>query len=374
MNDNDGKKSLDNFIGIMVGLMMVLFFIFKEPFLMVILLPATIFAFIVYTNGSPKRDEYYKSKFNILIVVIICAVVPILFYYIADDSFEQFKYEQDYYVILAFLLCVVSLFFVWFSKRVIPISFLHEDDRIVQETMYEDYDYSTLSDVYSYRGVKFRDEKGNKCTSSNVLNKASGKLTSTLLDIHDIEIEVLNTDGKLKFYYEKLIYDMYNDFVLNRLKKQDLMMKRYGYNLTFDKSIRNVVDFRNSLAKESLLFSKIFSFVEKDMKNESLQLRLNLGNILKDNFYCLELSLIAAIMMLRQYANFPVGDMPKYVKSKKDKNFIGCFSSLPTDYKNLNSTSVSASGIAYYYIFYKLHIKWFNEASNKEVIDRWLKK
>jgi hypothetical protein len=371
MNNKD--KSGDLIIGIILLVCFAIYFIIDEPFLLSLLIPISIILFLIYDSGTNKRDTYFKSKRVLLGTVALVGFMTILFFYMFNSDFEVFGYERDFYVNLGVFLVFVSAFFAWFSKQVIPISFIEDDDRLVQETMYEDYDFQTLGEVYAYRGITFKDETGNSFTIKD-LHKAKGKITSSELVTNDLEMVALNDKEHLKFYYEKLIYDFYKVLSDNSRKlTNEHLLKLYGYNFTFIKRVKSEDELKKLLKKESLLYSKIYHFLEKDMKNPEINISLNIENICKDNLYCLELILISAILMVRQYMNFPVGDLMKYVKTKKDKNFIGCFSSLPADYSNVNSTSASASGIAYYFIYYKLHLIWFTSNTDREIIKRWVR-
>ena len=84
--------------------------------------------------------------------------------------------------------------------------------------MYEDYEYKTLSQNFLHRGIKFRDEKGNKITAKNI-DQAEGMLTPTELDITELEMVAINKKDELKFYYEKLIYDFYKVFINDKTLK-----------------------------------------------------------------------------------------------------------------------------------------------------------
>jgi hypothetical protein len=369
--END-KNGLERLLAVVAGILILVVVVFVKPYMALLFLFVGVVVFTIYNSTSNKRDEYYKARNNLMFIVASVGFLVACFYYLHHDSFLLFDFHQSSFVLYSYLIFALSLFLLWFNKRAVPISFLSDDDRMVQETMYEDYDYQTLGEAFAYRGLKFRDELGNKITPKTA-SKAVGKLSITELRIDDLEMVAINSKGSLKFYYEKLIYDMYNDLIFNNGGKQEDFRKIYGYNFTIKKGLKNIVDFRNALKDESLLYSKIFYFLEKEMNNPAINLKLNFRKLYVDNLCCLELCLIASILMVRQYVNFPVGDLMKYVKTPKDINFMGCFSSLPADFSNVNSTAINPKGCAYYYIFYKLHLAWFVKVGDKEVVRTWVK-
>lgn len=363
------KNAADLFIGVILAIGLLIYFIFADPFLLWLMFPVLFLIIIVWTSGTSHRDEYFKAKKTLMLTVATVGFMALAAYYFKDVDFTFFAYNQNGYVLFAALLVCCSLFMGWFTKKTIPISFLKDDDRLVQETMYEDYDFQTLGDTYAYRYSKFIDSNRKKLSPAKVL-EAQGDLTPLELTTHDIEMEAINDKDELKFYYEKVIYDMYND-LLQGGKNQNKMLEQYGYNLTIIHGIKSQAHFKEVLKEHSLLYYKIFCFLEDDMNKDFISIKLRWKNLYADNLHCLEMCLISSILMVRQYMNFPVGDMAKYVKNTKDKNFLGCFSSLPADFANVNSTSVSASGIAYYYIYYKIHLDWFLK-DTQGVEERWL--
>lgn len=369
---NNKNNSGDLLIGVALLIIFCIYSIIKEPFLLNLLIPMGLILSFIYISGTNKRDTYFKSKRVLLGTTLGVGAFTISLFYLFDKDFIVFGYEKDYYLKYAIFFLFVSCFFAIYSKRFIPISFLEDDDRLVQETMYEDYDYKTLDQTFAYRGTKFIDKNGKKI-SANKIDSAKGKIKSIELSIDDLELVALNKNDELKFYYQKLIFDFYKILINDSTKlTNDKLLKLYGYNFTFVKDLKNIEELKEAFKKESLLYYKIFTFLEIDMKNKDINISLKFENIYKDNLMCLEFILIAAILMVRQYMNFPVGDLMKYIITKKDKNFIGCFSSLPADFNNVNSTSISASGIAYYYLFYKLHFDWFNSSLDTDVIKRWV--
>lgn len=365
---NEGE--LDILIGTVLGLIACIVLLFNDPFLIFVLLPIVVALFIVWTSGTTKRDHYFKAKKALMLTVGVVGGVAILAYYIFDNDFEYFAYNQGSYASLAVILFLVSLFLLWFMKRSVPISFPEDDERLVQETMYTDYEHYGLKEAFAYRGLKFIDSRGEKIKVEE-LDKAVGEIISTEIDIRDLEMVAVNDNNELKYYYEKLLYDMYNAFAAGRYDAER-MQQLYGYSLTIKPGIRSVTQFKKELAEVSLFYSKIFEFLERDMNSPGIKIKLNWKNLYVDNYQCLEFCLISAILMLRQYMNFPVGDLPKYVTTGKDKNFLGCFSSLPADFANVNSTSISPSGIAYYYIYYRMHLDWFVNSPDEKVIARWI--
>lgn len=369
---NNDKNGGDLVIGFILFFAIGIYFIIDDPFLLTILFPVALVMLFIYISGTNKRDTYFKSKKVLLGTTLGVGFFVIMLFYLLDSDFEYFGYEKTFYLSLSLIFLFVSAFLNWFAKMATPISFLGDDDRLVQETMYEDYEYKTLSETYSYRGVKFKDEDGKKVTSKTI-DKASGIITPLELDITDLEMSALNSQDKLKFYYEKLIYDFYNNITKNNKISNQKLLALYGYNFTIKSKLRNLGQYKKALKSESFLYYKIFEFLEKDMKRPEINITLNFRNLYVDNLHCLELMLISSILMVRQYMNFPVGDLMKYVATKKEKNFMGCFSSLPADFANVNSTSISPSGIAYYYVFYKLHLNYFNSHTDKEVAERWIK-
>ncbi len=368
-------NDLDLFIGIGIFSLIVIYFFAIEPFLILITAPLLIVAFIIYTSGTNLRDEFFKSKKVLIWSVIALIFFNMSFYFFLnkDFTYKYFMFNQDKYVLFGFIFICLALFFNWFNKKIIPISFVQDDDRIVQETMYEDYEYKTLSQNFLHRGIKFRDEKGNKITAKNI-DQAEGMLTPTELDITELEMVAINKKDELKFYYEKLIYDFYkvfiNDKTLKNLNNEKLLML-YGYNFTFIEC-KNIDDFKNNLKNQSLLMQKIYYFLEKDMKNPDINISMNIKNIFEDNNNCFELALMTIFLMVRQFMNFPTGDLGKYINTPKDYQFFGALTSLPSDYFDIGSTSVVPSGIAYYYIFYKLHLNNFQIKTEKEIIDRYV--
>lgn len=369
---NNKNNSGDLLIGLVLLVCMSVYFIINEPFLITLLIPICFVLFSIYVSGTTKRDTYFKSKRVLLGSTALIGLITLCIFYLFDKDFLIFGFERDSYMFIALLFVLYSAFFAYFSKKLIPISFLDDDDRLVQETMYEDYDYKTLDETYAYRGISFVDQNGSKITP-DTLKRANGKIKSLELNVLDLEMVALNKKEQLKFYYEKVIFDFYRVFTNGSKLTNNTLLQLYGYNFTFNKKLNDIDEFKIALKNESLFYYKIFEFLEKDMKNKDILIQLNFKNIYKDNLYCLEFILISAILMVRQYMNFPVGDLMKYVKTKKDKNFLGCFSSLPADYYNVNSTSITPSGIAYYYIYYKLHLNWFSTNMDSTIIKRWVK-
>ncbi|OGS70716.1 MAG: hypothetical protein A3F91_09385 [Flavobacteria bacterium RIFCSPLOWO2_12_FULL_35_11] len=365
---NEG--SMDIYIGMLFGFFLFLYFIITDPFLLVLIIPFSLYLLIVLFSGTTLRDAYFKAKKNLLLTIAVSGFLVLAFYYFLDSDFTYFVFNQDSYVTFAVVLVFFSLFLNWFSKRSIPISFLGDDDRLVQETMYEDYSYKMLGDSYLYRTVSFRDSK-RKLHAPDELHPKIEDWVPAELSVLDLEMEAIDGRDRMKFYYEKVVFDMFNDFC-EGCKDSEKMLKMYGYNLTIVKGLKDIKRFEEALKKESLLCYKIFKFLEKDMNNPSIKIQMNWQNIYSDNYHCLELCLVSIILMVRQYINFPVGDLAKYVVTKKDKNFIGAFSSLPADFANINSTSVSPSGMGYYYTYYRIHYKWFAE-DQSAVLARWVK-
>ncbi|MDD5373318.1 MAG: hypothetical protein PHO62_07840 [Sulfurimonas sp.] len=366
---NSDKNYGDLLIGILLGIGLGLYAIFSDPFLLWIIIPSILLWLIVWASGTRYRDEFFNAKKVLQATVLVIVVIAFSVYYFTDRDFVFFAYNQNYYIVLASLLVSASLFFQWFAKKAIPISSVKDDDRLVQETMYEDYKFQPLGDTYAYRYAKFVDEAGQKLNPKTVA-KAKGKLTPRELKIDDIEMEAINFNDELKFYYEKLIYDMFNDFITGG-KNQEKMQEMYGYSFTIVKGIKSQAHFKEVLKEHSLLYYKIFCFLEADMNKDFIGIKLRWQNLYKDNLYCLEFCLISVILMVRRYMNFPVGDLAKYVKSSKDKNFLGCFSSLPADMEKTESSSVNASGCVYYYAYYKIHIDSFLKDS-VAIEERWL--
>jgi len=362
------KGSSDKFYGVLLFICLVLYITFTTSFLLSIVIPVGLVILYILFSGSKHRDEYFKAKGNLIMGVTLLGAIVVGTYYFLDEEFENFFLYQDKYVYLAVFLLLVSLFMNWFTKQSLPISSVEDDERLVQETMYEDYDFRPLGDAFLYRGMKFRDSDGRKI-SPDTVKKAKGVLTPTEINSQDVEMVALNKKYDLMFYYEKVIYDMYHSFLQG---KTDLkLLELYGYNLTIVKGIKDIDGFEKALKKESILYYKLFQFLKADMNSHSLKLKPNWKQIYADNYYCLEFCLISIILLVRQFINFPVGDMAKYVTTTKDKNFLGCFSSLPADYANINSTSISPSGVAYYYVYYKIHLEWFTKCTEEEFCAKW---
>lgn len=366
----DNKGQGDLLIGIFLAICLFIAWIFSDSFVMWIIVPVGFLTAWVWASGTHQRDEYFKAKKTLIATVLVMGMIAGSAYYMLDRDFIFFPYNQNYYVALAGVFVALSLFFKWFGKKIIPISSVKDDDRLVQETMYEDYDFQSLGDTYSYRYKKFEDGDGRKGLTPKKVFNASGELTPRELSIQDIEMEAINKNDELKFYYEKVIYDMYND-LLSGSKNQNKMLEMYGYCFTIVPNIKSQAHFKEVLKEHSLFYYKIFCFLEKDMQKDFIGIKLRWQNLYADNLYCLEFCLISAILMVRRYMNFPVGDLAKYVKTSKDKNFLGCFSSLPADMGNVNSASVSASGIAYYYGYYKIHLESFLKDA-EGVEGRWV--
>lgn len=363
------KKGIgDKFFAIILLIGLVIYIAFTTSFLLSIVIPIGFVILYVLFSGSKHRDEYFKAKGNLIMGIVLLGALVMSVFYFLDDEFESFALYQDKYVYLSSVILVIALFMNWFTKQSLPISSIHDDDRLVQETMYEDYDFRPLGDAFLYRGMKFRDIDGRKISPDNI-EKAKGILTPTEISSQDVEMVALNKKYELKFYYEKVLYDMYHSFLLG---KTDIkLLELYAYNLSIVKGIKDIDGFEKALKKESLFYYKLFQFLKADMNNPALKLKLNWKQIYADNYYCLEFCLISVILLVRQFINFPVGDLAKYVRTTKDKNFLGCFSSLPADYMNVNSTSVSASGAAYYYIYYKIHFEWFIKSTEEEFCAKW---
>lgn len=369
---NNKNNSGDILIGIIFLFIFALYSIINEPFLLSLMLPISLILIFIYVSGTNKRDTYFKSKRVLLGTTFGVGGITIVLFYLYDKDFLIFGFEKNSYISYAIFFLIISCFFSLYSKKFIPISFLDDDDRLVQETMYEDYDYKNLEQTFAYRGTKFIDKSGTKLVVDKI-DQAKGQIKSTELTIQDLELVALNKNDELKFYYQKVIYDFHKILIEQKSKiNNDKLLIIYGYNFTFVKDLKDINDLKEAFKEESFLYYKIFEFLEIDMRNKDINISLRFENIYKDNLMCLEFMLIAAILMVRQYMNFPVGDLMKYVVTKKDKNFMGCFSSLPADFNNINSTSVSASGIAYYFLFYKLHLDWFNSNLDSDVIKRWV--
>lgn len=366
----DRKDNADKFFAVLLLIIFAIYLAFSHTFLLAVFIPVGLIILYILFSGTKERDEYFKAKRNLILGVLLLGVVIFFIYYFYDEEFNTFMLYQDKYVYLTCLFFLIALFMNWFTPKSIPISSVNDDDRLVQETMYEDYDFRTLGDAFLYRGIEFKDSNGKKVSANN-LQRAKGTLIPTEISAQDIEMVALNKKDDLKFYYEKVIYDMYNSFLNG---KTDLkLLEMYGYNLTIVKGIKNTEEFEQVLKNTSLFYYKLFQFLKKDMNSHSLKLKLNWKQLYADNFYCLEFCLISIILLVRQFINFPVGDMAKYVRSTKDKNFLGCFSSLPADYFNVNSTSASPSGVAYYYIYYKIHLEWFTKCTEEEFCAKWSK-
>lgn len=368
------SNDIDLLIGIFILSIIAAYLFFIEPFLILISFPIAIITFVIYASGSNLRDEFFKSKKVLLWSCFIMFFLNISFYFFFNNDFEKyFVFNQDKYVLISFLFLFLTLFFNWFNKKIIPISFVKDDDRIVQETMYEDYEHKTLTENFIHRGTVFKDETGKKITIKN-LNEARGMLTATELDIKELEMVTINKNDSLKFYYEKLIFDFYRVFTKDKKIKtlnNEKLLILYGYDITYAEC-KNMEDFKNSLRNYSLMFQKIFYFLEKDMNNPEINISMNIKNIFEDNHNCFELSFMMIFLMVRQYMNFPMGDLGKYIDTAKDYQFFGTLTSLPSDYYDIGSTSVCPSGIAYYYIFYKLHLNNFQIKSEKEILDRYV--
>lgn len=367
MNQKDG--GLDTIIGYFIFAVLFVIGIFMSPIYLTVIISGAIIAFIIFTASTSNRDEYYKSRQNLMLTVGGLILLVCSFYFLIEDDFTAFYYNQDFFIEISLLMVVISGFSLLFYKKMIPFSFLKEDSRFVQQTMYKDYNYIGLKDRFAYRGVKFLDKNFTKFTP-NTLKKVKNDFKSTELDIFDLEVEAVNkTSGELQFYYQKLIYDFYNDLFFNKNKNNQKLLKMYGYNLSIIHNLKNIEEFKEALKKESLLYYKIYYFLELDIKK--IKIKINFEKIYYDNKHCLELTLIGIIQLVRFYSNFPVGDLGKYCETIKDHNFLSAFSSLPTDIRNIKSTTIAPMGIGYYYIFYQLHLDWLNKTTNEEFIRIW---
>ena len=365
---NKENSGMDSIIGI--GLIIIIFIwaMVISPIYLFVLIPIAIMIFVIFSSSLSQRDEYFKSKNAIMGTTAGIGVLGAALYFLNKDDFDYFWIYQNNYILISMIFVMISAFGLIYYKKFIPVSFIKDDDRFVQQTMYRDYDYIDLRDRFAYRGLKFRSEDGEKYTPQTLI-KAKTPYKSTELSIFDLEVEAVNDKDELKFYYQKLIYDFYNDFMFDKNKNAEKLLCLYGYNITVVYNLRSISAFKKALKKESLLYYKIFSFLELDMKK--IGIKINFKKIYNDNYCSLELTLLGIIQYVRLFANFPVGDFGKYVLTTKDRNFLSAFGSLPTDYQNISSTTIAPLGIGYYYLFYKIHYNWFVSIEAKEFEKEW---
>jgi len=362
MAKEDGGDKISFYI---MAAILIIGIIFYKPFVIVILLPSLFILFNVVVTGSEQRDEFFKGRLALTWACLFLALIVFVIDYEMQNSFKNLIYSQNSLVLYGIIPFFISLYLMMYGKRILPISFLNDAPELFkQETMYEDDNFRDLKLAYLYRGVSFKDEYGRKLTPKKIA-KADSKvdISSTKIDTFDIETVILDDNEHLKFYYEKLIFDLYNDFVANKGANQDKLEKYYGYSFTIRKDVINEKDFEEALKETSLLYYKIYTFIKKDMDSDVVSKSFRFENMYKDSFHCLELTLMLMIEMLRQFMNFPVGDFPKYVKNRKDMNFIGAFASLPSEFYLVTTTSIAARGVAYYFVFYKIHAKRFEDAA-----------
>ncbi len=371
---NQSATPQDKFIFIFLAIILLFVGIIADAFLLVLIIPSIMVIAGIYFSSDAKRDEYLKAKRAAVFAVLFVSIINFLGYFLYDDFFNALVFNQDSIVYLSAFMLLASMFIKWFSKRAIPVSFLEDDDRIVQETMYEnDEDIAAgynLKNAFLYRSTRLKDGNGQIFDAKDI-HKAKGELTPVELDISDIEIEALNGKGELKFYYEKLIFDMYNDFITNNdPKTQEKFEKYYGYNFTIDHGLTTEEDFVKALKETSLFYYRVYQFIKKDANNKDTSIEFRFDLMYIDNFHCLEFVLVTMFLMIRQYVNFPTGNLGMYVKTPKDKHFLGLLASLPANFYATNTTSSSASGVAYYYTYYAINKKRFQNI--KETIKRYV--
>lgn len=367
-----GKNYAQNRLGmILVGVLLFAVLFWVEPYFTIVFLPTFLTALVVSSATRTERDEYYKARIGILIAVLVAGFLSMGFYVTTNSWFENSAlYENTLLVVL--ILCVLgSAGLVWMSKRVVPVSFMKDDPRIVQETMYEDGNYDiSLGRTFAYRGSKFQDLATGRILKRNELKYAKGELKPLELESDDVETEAINDKGELKPFYQSAVNALFNDMVLHGGKNQAKLERLYGYSFTVRKDVVSESDFEIALKETSLFYAKIYEFLKKDCNNPDVNIKFKFEPMYIDSMQCLELTLMLMIHMLRQYTNFPVGDMAKYIKTSKDKNFLGCFSSMPSEFFNTGSTSIAPPGIAYYFTYYSLHEERFK--NTKAVIKRYI--
>jgi len=357
---------------ILVAVLIALVLFWVNPYFIIVFLPIFMTALAVVSLLRSERDEYYHARKNLLIAVFLVGFLGMAFYLITNSLFE---YAFLHTLALSVVLGAGVLFgfgLLWATKRATPVSFLKEDPRIVQETMWEDGNYDlTLGKTFAYRGLTFQDLATGKKLKRHEIKYAKGELKPLELDVDDVETESMDDMGVLKPFYQAAIVALSSDLSKGG-QMQAHLESLYGYSFTIRKDVACEKDFEKALAGTSLLYSKVYYFLKKDMAHPDLKVSFNFEAMFIDNLYCLELTLMLMIHMARQFVNFPVGDMAKYVQSQKDKNFLGAFGSMPSEYYAPDTTSVAGPGIAYYYVYYVLHRERFE--NQKETMARYIAK
>ena len=370
---NNKENGLDTFMMYLILGISIVVVLFIAPIYLTLVIPFSIILLLLHTSSSSDKDEFREAKKNIIFSTLFVVGMSgsIYFIFSADFIGLNYFYQGYFYVYLALFLLFANIFIFMYRKKFFPLSFLKDSDIFVQQTMYADYKYMTLKDKFLYRGTKFINSKMSKLKAKDIKSKNIRDIKSTELSIFDIEVEAVNKKGELLFYYQKLLYDFYNLFFMETYTIQNVnyLKMHYGYSLTCSYTIENEKEFENKLQEVSLLYSKIWEFLKLDMKK--VNVHINIIKVFENNRNCLELSLLFAIEWMRFYVNFPVGDLAKYVKTVQDRNFLSAFSSMPTDYKNIQSTTIKPMGIGYYYLFYQLHLDAFNDMSDDEFVNEY---
>jgi hypothetical protein len=364
---------MDNLTIWLIGVVLFVVLIIYDIFLLTIFIPGFIAMMIVFSVTSKEKNEYYKAKQVLTLSLAFTLVVIMSFYYLFQNFFETPLKDASYILFLSAFF-MLSVAFLWLNKRVVPVSFLEDDDRIVQETMYEDGDYTqNLQRAFAYRGTLFKDGVGKKIKPTEI-HKAKGTLIPLDLDLWDVETEAVDKNGELKS--QAAIFNLFQDLVLNEGKNQKQLEKYYGYCYTIELTVRNEKEFAEALKNTSIFYYKIYEFLKKDCDHPQVQVDFVFQAMYLDSLRCLEITLMLMIHMTRQYMNFPVGDLSKYVRTTKDKQFLGAFASLPSDFYSPGTTSVAPAGVAYYYAYYAIHGEGFEdiEGTMKRYVKEKIKK
>jgi hypothetical protein len=334
--------------------------LYVDIFLLTIFTPIFIAIIVLISATSKEKNEYYKAKQFILLSLVLLSFLIMSIYFIVEGFFTNPIKGFPFILTISFLF-VLAAGFLWMNKRAVPVSFLADDDRLIQETMYEDEDYTqTLQRAYAYRGTVFLDDAGSKI-KPNQVSKAKGNLIPLDLTLYDVETIAVDKSGHLKSFYQDAVLNLFTDLVLNEGKKQTQFERYYGYCFTVDHSIKSEKEFAEKLKEESLFYYKIYEFLKKDCDHPQVKVKFNFQAMYLDNLRCLELTLMLMIHMTRQYMNLPTGNFAKYSRTKKDKQFLGAFSSMPSDFYATGSTSVAPAGVAYYYAYYAIHTDGFKD-------------
>lgn len=351
--------------------------IFYMPETLVFLFFLAVAMFFVVSSGKNERDEYHKAKKELKWVVLFVGGFCFLLYLML---FKIMKIEAGaFHIIVSFLLFIVGVIYLRYFKRAYPVRFLQDDERFVQEKMY-DYIEGDLDASFAHRVLK----------SMKLPNKPRAYPTLvTTKEINHIAYDELK--GVMPLGVQKAVIEILNEGFSGG-KNNDYLIKSYGYCFNvLNKDIDTIEKFETFLKEFSHFYFMVYTVITTELK--SVKKELNYKQIKEQHKGIVELMMLAMLHAARYYKNVPAGNMGGALFKKDRNNYIAnlwqyhkdrkiytqnyallaAIYALPSDIKDVTSTTVGAAGVAIYFGYYKINEEFFQNHTEEEIIKKWVK-